>query len=180
MHSVPSKIGKHLERNGLQRFVVEQKRCRENEIAAENTANHGNQRFDATIEKLNSILTKKAKRFLSQTNVPSLGYKTYEITTEAGRNVSTLKAKTRNKTEIKNDNFQIKIRADGNVESIYDLRQKREIVNDKGELPFNELLRVEGSDASKIAYPFAPKISVRHGEQMTQICGSNASVRLIL
>ncbi|MGI8555080.1 MAG: glycosyl hydrolase-related protein [Pyrinomonadaceae bacterium] len=100
--------------------------------------------------------------------VPSMGYKTYEITTAAGNPVSTLKTDT-DKTEIKNDNFQIKLRADGSVQSIYDLKQKREIVNDKGELPFNDLLRVEGQDASKVIYPLAPEISVRRGEQMSQI-----------
>jgi hypothetical protein len=42
-------------------------------------------------------------------------------------------------------------------------------VNDKGELPFNDLLRVEGQDASRVAYPLAPQISVRKGVQMTEI-----------
>lgn len=101
-------------------------------------------------------------------DVPSMGYKTYEITTASGNTVSTLKEDA-NKSEIRNDNFQVKLRADGNIQSIYDLKQKREIVSDKGELPFNELLRVEGQDASKINYPFAPEISARRGEQMTQI-----------
>ena len=100
-------------------------------------------------------------------DVPSMGYKTYEITTANGSPVSTLK-QDEWKTEIKNDNFQIKLRADGNIQSIYDVKQKREIVNDKGELPFNELLRVEGQDASKVNYPFTPEISVKRGEQMTQ------------
>jgi len=101
-------------------------------------------------------------------NVPSLGYKIYEITTEAGRNLSTLKA-DENKLETNNKSFQIKMRSDGNVESIRNLLTNREIVNNNGELPFNDLLRVEGSDASKISYPFAPKITVKKGEQMTQI-----------
>jgi len=42
-------------------------------------------------------------------------------------------------------------------------------VNPSGELPFNELLRVEGPDASKVVYPVAPKITVRKGVQMTEI-----------
>lgn len=101
-------------------------------------------------------------------NVPSLGYKIFEVTTEQGRAVSTLKEE-KEKDEIKNGNFQVKFNKDGNIESIYDLKQKREIVNNKGELPFNELLRVEGQDASKVAYPSVPEISVRRGEQMSQI-----------
>jgi len=100
--------------------------------------------------------------------IPSFGYKIYEITTEAGRNVSTLKT-DENKQEISNKNFQIKMRSDGNVESIKNLLTNREIVNNNGELPFNELLRVEGSEASKISYPFAPKFTVKRGEKMTQI-----------
>ena len=101
-------------------------------------------------------------------DVPSIGYKTYEITTAAGNPVSSLKEDT-GKTEIENDNFQIQLHADGNIQSIYDLKQKREIVNNQGELPFNELLRIEGQDASKVNYPLAPEISVKKGEQMTQI-----------
>ncbi len=101
-------------------------------------------------------------------NVPSFGYKTYEITTAPGRMVSTLKADA-GKIEARNANFQIKMRADGNVQSIFDVKANREIVNDKGEMPFNELLRVEGSSASKIIYPLPPKITVKKGEQMTEI-----------
>ncbi|MEP6900196.1 MAG: glycosyl hydrolase-related protein [Actinomycetota bacterium] len=101
-------------------------------------------------------------------DVPACGYKTFEITTETGRNVSTLKP-NENEREAKRGNFSVKLRADGNIESIKDLRANREIVNDKGELPFNDLLRVEGSDASKVAYPFPPKITVKKGTQMTQI-----------
>jgi alpha-mannosidase len=100
-------------------------------------------------------------------SVPSFGYKTYEITTEAGRNVSTLKPDGR--LDAQNKNFAIKIRADGNVESIKNLITNREIVNNNGELPFNDLLRVEGTDASRVAYPFEPRVTVKKGEQMTQI-----------
>jgi hypothetical protein len=105
--------------------------------------------------------------FVAQ-NVPVMGYKTFEIVTESGRNVSTLKEEA-GETEIRNSNFKIKMRADGNVESITDLRTNREIVNNRGELPFNDLLRVEGSDASKVVYPLAPEFSVRKGEQMTEL-----------
>lgn len=101
-------------------------------------------------------------------NIPSLGYKVYSVKTEAGRNISTLKTDS-NETEIENSNFKIKVRPDGNIQSIYDIKQKREIVNPNGEIPFNEMLRVEGQDASKIIYPFAPQVSVRTGRQMSQV-----------
>jgi len=45
----------------------------------------------------------------------------------------------------------------------------RELVNPNGERPFNDLLRVEGPDASKVSYPIAPKISVKKGSLMTEI-----------
>ena len=57
----------------------------------------------------------------------------------------------------------------GNISSIKDLKTNREIVSEKGELPFNELLRVEGSDASKVVYPLAAQIVIKKGVQMTQI-----------
>ncbi len=119
-------------------------------------------------QRINFDIDENDKAIFVAQNVPSFGYKTYEIMTEAGGSVSTLKTDA-NKHEAKNENFEIKLRADGNIKSIRDLKANREIVNDKGELPFNELLRVEGQDASKIAYPIAPQISVKKGEQMTQI-----------
>ena len=121
-----------------------------------------------TNQKLKFDVDEQGQVLFVAENIPSLGYKTFEITTTNGLVSTTLKEET-NKTEIKNDNFHIKLGADGNVKSIYDIRQKREIVNDKGELPFNDLLRVEGQDASKVVYPLAPEISVKRGEQMTQI-----------
>jgi hypothetical protein len=100
-------------------------------------------------------------------NVPSFGYKTYQLTTVPGKAVSTLiESKTNTATT---ENFQIRMRTDGNIQSIIDKRNGREIVNDKGELPFNDLLRVEGQDASKVVYPITPQISIRHGNQMSQI-----------
>lgn len=121
----------------------------------------GNQKIDFDVNE-------KGEAIFVAPSVPSFGYKTFEITTAPGKMVSTLKEDS-GKTEARNRNFQIKMRADGNVQSIFDIKANREIVNDKGELPFNELLRVEGSDASKLVYPFAPKITVEKGEQMTQI-----------
>jgi hypothetical protein len=100
--------------------------------------------------------------------IPSFGYATYEIETASGANVSTLK-EDKGKTEISNRNFRVKMRDDGNVESIFDEQTKREIVNNRGEMPFNSLLRTEGSAASNLPYPFAPEISVQKGDQMTRI-----------
>jgi hypothetical protein len=101
-------------------------------------------------------------------DVPSFGYETFTVTTAPGKAASTLKEVPR-AAEVKNENFRIKLRPDGNIQSIYDVHAQREFVNDKGELPFNELLRVEGSSASRLAYPFAPKITVRKGLRLIRI-----------
>jgi hypothetical protein len=101
-------------------------------------------------------------------DVPAIGYKSFEISTEAGQNVTTLRA-DENAREFAGKNFAVRVRDDGNIESIRDLRMGREIVNNNGELPFNELLRTEGPEASKVAYPVPPKFTVRKGKQMTEI-----------
>jgi hypothetical protein len=101
-------------------------------------------------------------------NVPSLGYKTFLIKTEPGRNLPTFKSDA-DGTEIENTNFRVRVHSDGNIQSVFDKIEQREIVNSSGEMRFNELLRVEGPDASKIDYPFAPQISTREGEMMAQI-----------
>lgn len=121
-----------------------------------------------TNQKVKFDIDENGTVFFVAKNVPSFGYRTFEVTTENGVSASTLKTET-NKTEIKNDNFQVKFNANGNVESIYDVRQKRELVNKNGELPFNELVRSEGPEYSNVLYPVAPEISIRKGEQMSQI-----------
>ncbi|MEK7724603.1 MAG: glycosyl hydrolase-related protein [Acidobacteriota bacterium] len=120
-----------------------------------------NQKVDFDIDDQGQIL------FVAK-DVPPMGYKSFEITTETGSNASTLKSSD-NAREFSRKNFSVKVRADGNIESIKDVRLNREIVNNNGERPFNDLLRNEGADASKIPYPISPKITVKKGEQMTQI-----------
>jgi hypothetical protein len=101
------------------------------------------------------------------TDVPSMGYKAYEVTTAAGKGASTLRAATG--ASVANSKFTVELRPNGTIKSIRDVAAGRELVNSNGELPFNELLRVEGPDASKVAYPVAPKITVRKGAQMSEI-----------
>lgn len=101
-------------------------------------------------------------------NIPALGYATYTIETATGASVSTLK-EDKGKTEIDNDRFRVRVRDDGSIESIFDERLKRELVNNRGELPFNQFLRVEGSTASRLANGFPTEISVQKGGQMTRI-----------
>jgi hypothetical protein len=100
-------------------------------------------------------------------DVPAMGYKTYEVTTVAGNAASTLKSIPG--MSAANSRFSVELRADGTIKSIRDIAANRELVNNNGELPFNELLRIEGPDASRVVYPVAPKITVRRGSQMTEI-----------
>jgi hypothetical protein len=100
-------------------------------------------------------------------DVPSLGYKSFEITTVAGKPLSTLK--TIPGTSAANSKFSVKLRGDGTVTSIRDLSNDQELVNNDGQLPFNELLRVEGSEASRVSYPIAPRIMISKGSVVTEI-----------
>ncbi len=101
-------------------------------------------------------------------DVPALGYTTYQVETGSGQMASTLRD-VRGATQAENRQFRVRLRDDGNIQSIVALASGREIVNDKGELPFNQLLRVEGQEPSAIAYPFAPVISVKRGMHLTRI-----------
>lgn len=100
-------------------------------------------------------------------DVPSMGYKSYEVTVAPGKASPTLKAIPG--TSAAYSKFAVEMRPDGNVRSIRERSTGRELVNNDGELPFNQLLRTEGSDASTVTFPVAPKITVRKGVQMTEI-----------
>jgi hypothetical protein len=66
-------------------------------------------------------------------------------------------------------NYRVGLTPEGHVRSIYDTRAGRELVNVRGELPFNELLRVEGATPSRVSYPLAPKVTVKKGRVLTII-----------
>lgn len=100
--------------------------------------------------------------------VLSFGYKTFTVTTSPGEPASTLRVVS-NSSGASNDRYRVKLRPDGNIESIFDVSKRAEIVNNKGEQPFNAVLRVEGSTASRLAEPLAPAISVRQGNVITEI-----------
>ncbi|MEP6945931.1 MAG: glycosyl hydrolase-related protein [Acidobacteriota bacterium] len=100
-------------------------------------------------------------------DVPAFGYSSFEIMTAPGKpvaNVINISA-----TATANSRYSVKLRPDGNVESVRDLNANREIVNNKGERPFNDLLRVEGSSASVVVYPIAPKMTVQRGKVFSTI-----------
>lgn len=114
-------------------------------------------RFD--IDENNNAL------FVAKT-VPAFGYRTYQVTTAAGAGVSTIKQSAG--TEIRNDLLSVRARPDGGLDSVRDLHSDSELIG-KGALPFNELLRVEGSEASRVVYPLPVKVSVQRGAQMSRI-----------
>ena len=100
-------------------------------------------------------------------DVPANGYSSYEVRTAAGKAVPTLRNSSG--TSISSRRYSIRLRPDGNIESIRDLKENREVVNNNGERPFNDLLRTEGSDASVVAYPVTPQISVERGQIISRI-----------
>jgi hypothetical protein len=101
-------------------------------------------------------------------NVPSMGYAVYEVTSAPGKAASTLRQIPGGVT-AENTRFAVAMNRDGTVRSIRDKSINRELINKNGELSFNELLRVEGPDASEVWYPATPKIQVKKGLQMTEI-----------
>lgn len=100
-------------------------------------------------------------------NIPSMGYSSYALTTASGKAIPTLRPVLG--ASVDGANFAIAMNADGTVRSIRDKLANRELVNSNGERPFNDLLRVEGPDASKVSYPVAAKISIKKGLQMSEI-----------
>lgn len=99
--------------------------------------------------------------------VPAFGYKSFEVETEPRAPVSTLKPSTTG--EVKNGRFSIRISKTGVIESIFDSVSGRELINPKGEMAFNELLRTEGSEASRVIYPKMPTVTVKEGNVLSEI-----------
>jgi hypothetical protein len=100
--------------------------------------------------------------------VPSMGYAIYRVLFAAGNTVTTLKP-IAGALAAENTRFAVAMNADGSIRSIRDKATNRELVNTKGERSFNDLLRVEGPDASEVTYPVAPKVRIEKGVQMTEI-----------
>ena len=100
-------------------------------------------------------------------NVPSMGYVSYQVTTAAGKPITSLRNIPG--LSVNNSRFLVSLNPDGSVRSIRERSSNRELVNPQGELPFNDLLRVEGPDASRVVFPIAPKVTVRTGAQMTEV-----------
>lgn len=101
-------------------------------------------------------------------NIPSMGYATYEVTTASGKATTTLRS-IPGTSVAANARFAVAMNPDGTVRSILDKSIGRELVNTNGERSFNDLVRVEGPDASKVSYPVAPRIVIRRGVQMSEI-----------
>jgi hypothetical protein len=100
-------------------------------------------------------------------DVPPLGYKTFVVGTAVGNAVTTLRPSAGN--SITSSRYSVSVRSDGTISSIRDRVANKELVNNNGQLPFNDLLRIEGSDASKVLYPVIPRVTVRKGNVMTEL-----------
>src|SRR5258708_16787533 len=71
--------------------------------------------------------------------------------------------------QAENGRFRLRFHPDGTVQSIIALASGQEIVNDKGELPFNQLLRVEGQEPSGIALPVPAVVKIKRGLRLTRV-----------
>lgn len=101
-------------------------------------------------------------------DLPAFGYRTYTVTTAPGNATTTLRPVS-GAAEAEANAYRVRLSPEGHIQSIYDTRARRELVNERGELPFNDLLRVEGAAASRVAYPTAPRVTVRKGQLLTVI-----------
>src|SRR5258705_5679495 len=99
-------------------------------------------------------------------DVPSVGYAMFQVETKPGQMVSTLRDVPVGSL-AENKNFRLRFRPDGSVQSIVALRSGQEIVNDKGELPFNQLLRVAGQEPAANSAPIPPGVRVKNGAIIT-------------
>jgi hypothetical protein len=100
--------------------------------------------------------------------VPAMGYTTYEISVNRVASAPTFRHV--GSTRAENSRFVVTLNRNGTIASIRDKATNREIVNAAGEMAFNDLLRVEGADASKISYPVETITTATRGSvQMTQL-----------
>ncbi len=101
-------------------------------------------------------------------DLPSVGYAMFDVETAPGQMISTLRDVPPT-NQVENRNFRLRLGPDGTVQSIIAINSKQEIVNNKGELAFNQLLRVEGQEPSVIAFPVSPVVKVKRGLRMTRV-----------
>lgn len=95
-------------------------------------------------------------------DVPSVGYKIFRIEIAPGAPVPTLKSETEEDL-VESRYYRVRLRADGMIESIFSLAQRRELVDSAGQLPFNHLLRTEGDEPSTVVLPLAPRVRIERG-----------------
>lgn len=100
-------------------------------------------------------------------NIPAMGYATFDVVSQIAQPVTSLRQLRG--SQLTFGNFTVTADKNGSISSIKDNSSNRELINAKGELPFNELLRVEGSEASKIVYPDPAHIKLMSGKQMAEM-----------
>ncbi len=128
-------------------------------VAIRDARNHGSIPFDID-ERGDAV-------FLAR-DVPSIGYATYNLDVSPGRADSTHSTPVSSLT-AENQRFRVALGPDGSIASIRDLQAKRELVNQKAEIPFNHLLRVAGDEPAVVPTPFDARITVKRGRIMTQM-----------
>jgi hypothetical protein len=106
-------------------------------------------------------------------SIPAVGYTTFNVETAPGKMGSTLRDVVR-ANGAENKFFHVRMTPDGDIQSIVKQQTGREIVNSRGELPFNHLLRVAGQEPAAVVNPLPPEVSVKKGAQMTRITVARA------
>ncbi len=101
-------------------------------------------------------------------DVPPVGYAVYDIDESPGPAASTLAPATGG-AAIENERYRVTMTPAGDIASILDRRDNRELANAHPAVPFNHLLRSEGDQPAPLPMPFAPTIAASRGRVVTAI-----------
>ncbi len=101
-------------------------------------------------------------------DVPSIGYAVFDVDESPGPPICTL-ASEASSANIENRRYRVMASPAGDIESIIDLRDGRELLNRHAVVPFDHLLRIEDDQPAPVATPFAPAVAVSNGRVVTQL-----------
>ena len=106
-------------------------------------------------------------------DLPSIGYALFEVDTAPGEATTTL-APRPGSLNAENNRFRVRLRRDGDIESIFDLQANHELINQHSTTPFNHLLRSEGDEPAPVPTPFQPQIHIERGRILTDLVVTRA------
>ncbi len=102
-------------------------------------------------------------------DVPSVGYAVYDVDESPGPATSTLAPVSAAAAATENDRYRVTLTPNGDISSILDRRDDRELVNAHPVVRFNHFFRSEGDQPAPAPMPFAPAIATRRGQVVSEV-----------